>query len=227
MNFISTPKYSPYKHDGNRRRPLARRLIGPLLFGIVASFGALFLELLLSLFLGDPDKLDGFFLNTLTPLLIAAVLIEEIFKFIFVYKNFQELKVQLKDYGEKNHLKKELIVNSLLIGLGFSGLELLFIFLNLPAGQSLRHLGLAVPGMVAIHILTAGFIGYFIAATGTVTLAFIAGALLAVFSVHLIYNSLIIYDFRPSVILSYLLALILTLIVITFGTKDRLPSSEA
>ncbi|PJA87157.1 MAG: hypothetical protein CO141_00965 [Candidatus Moranbacteria bacterium CG_4_9_14_3_um_filter_42_9] len=195
------------------------KLFKPLFFGIIASLGALFLELLLSLFLGSPEKLSSLFFSTLSPLLIAAILIEEFLKFIFIYKNFQQIEVWMKSSDEENNFKRATLLDSFLIGLGFSCLELFFILLNLP-GQSLHALGLTILGTAAIHILTAGVIGYLVVAARKMSLDWTAKTLLIAFSLHFIYNYLIIYDFQPGAILLYLSALLLTLITMIIKIKS-------
>ena len=165
----------------------------PIFFGIIASFGALFLELLLSFFWSNPDEIKNIFLGEITALLIAAVMIEEAFKFIFVLKIFQEFEIGRKDSAETDRPEKYFFRESLLVGLGFSFLELLFAFFNSSFGQSFPNFALAASGLVMVHILTAGIIGYSMLKFKAVNLVSAATALAVAFFVHFSYNLLIIY----------------------------------
>jgi len=161
------------------------RFLKPFFFGIFAALGALLLELLVSFFLGAPSDLRPVFFSKMNLLLAVIILIEEIFIFIFVYKNFQELK---------NASQKEIFYNSVALGLGFSFLEIFFNLFDLPSGQNILNLVLNFTGITAVHIATAGIIGYSIMKAPKLNIVFIFRTLLIAFSIHFVYNYLIIYN---------------------------------
>lgn len=183
-------------------------------FGILAALGALFLELLIGMLIGSPQDLTDIFFNQITPLLILAVLTEEILKFIFVYRSFLELKVDFQNINNQGWINKEVFLNSLFIGIGFSFTELLFILFGLPSTQALLDLGLAVSGILIIHTFTASVMGYVLANYSSLRFSSIPIVLLATTVIHLFYNSLIIYSARPIFVLFYLLFFVLTFFAI-------------
>ena len=185
MRFTPTPKYSETNHDSKSQRPLVWGLIRSFFFGMLAALGALFSQMLVSLFFAGPQDLDGLFFSQMTPLLAVASLLEEIFIFIFSYENFREIKTVSR---------KEITYNSVLLGLGFSFVELFFTFSGLSGEMDNLSFALPFLGIILIHIATASIIGYSLAKARTINLAFIARTISAVFLIHLIYNSLVIYN---------------------------------
>jgi RsiW-degrading membrane proteinase PrsW (M82 family) len=155
------------------------KIIKPIFFGIIASFGALILEFSLNFFQNDPET------GKITFLIAAASLIEESLKFIFIRKIFEESK---SDGTENGFLGR-----ALLFGLSFSLLELSFSFSGAPAGQKFSFLIMAAFGIAAIHTMTSGIIGYAMLRAKTLGLAFTAKTLILASLVHLSYNLAIIY----------------------------------
>lgn len=147
-------------------------------YGILAAFGALFLELL-----------SGMIIKNFTFFVILSALIEEIFIFIFIYKSLQE---------SPDSSRKEFFLYFILIGLGFSFLELLLNFFNLAEGKNALYFQSATvlnfAEIVLVHLLTACLMGYLIIKSRTLSLLAIAQTLVPAFLLHLAYNFFMIYN---------------------------------
>ena len=146
-------------------------------YGIIAASGATILQQIVLLSL-NVQIIDT---SHLTGLLIFGAFSEEIFKFFVIYKLSQE-----------ETLTKNLVLNSLLIGLGFSLVELVFKIwgdLEIVSANFLAYLGI-----IFIHVLTAGTIGYFLSREKPAHWTIPAGIFLALL-LHLAYNALLIYSF--------------------------------
>jgi hypothetical protein len=108
--------------------------------------------------------------------IIVAACIEEIFKYIVISKRIEMLS-----------LEKSYIINSLLVGLGFFGVELTLILMskNLPGAQSLIEIAI-------LHIGTAGLIGYFVATKNPKKITTFLLAIVFAIVFHASYNLLLL-----------------------------------
>jgi CHASE2 domain-containing sensor protein len=84
-------------------------------------------------------------------------------------------------------LEKSYIINSLLVGLGFFGVELTLILMskNLPGAQSLIEIAI-------LHIGTAGLIGYFVATKNPKKITTFLLAIVFAIVFHASYNLLLL-----------------------------------
>lgn len=157
------------------------KIIRPLLLGALAALGALFLELLFSnsYYLFFHQEIDGSYYNRLTIFLVLAAIIEETVKYFAISKE-----------TKKASDPKEAVRIALLIGAGFSLTESALALFGSSAIQS-ASLGY-LPGIIWIHILTAGYIGYLIASRPQKIASFVK-IILVVATLHLAYNGLVIY----------------------------------
>lgn len=185
------------------------KFIRPFFFGILAALGALFLELIIGMLVGSPQDLKNIFSDQITPLLASAVLTEELLKFTFIYRRSWELKVYFQDSNSSVGLEKVVFLNSIFIGLGFSFIELAFIFFSLPSIKDALTLKLAISGILIIHTATSAIMGYLLARYESAKYVVIPTILIAAVFIHLFYNSLIIYSARPFFVFLYLLSVIL------------------
>jgi len=178
------------------------KIIQPFFFGILAAFGALFFQLAIRIiFIGDGSLPDNFY-TQISWLLLAVILIEEIFKFLLINK-----------YRQEAENKKNFLLGSFLIGLGFSVVEISLLFSSEILTGPALYLGML--GVLCIHLATAGFVGIFLiqidAASKKGGLVHLPSIILFVFLIHLLYNSFLIYNAQPYLIIAYLLALLIIL----------------
>jgi len=145
-------------------------------YGIISAFGATFFQQII-LILFNVETIDT---SRLTPLLIFGAFSEEIFKFIFIYK-----------LAKEEESRKKIILNSCLIGISFSLVELLF---KLWGMQNIKIDYFSYFGIFIIHILTAGIMGYFLTLKKGSAAFLVLGITVAVL-IHLAYNALLIYLF--------------------------------
>ncbi|HEX7586162.1 MAG TPA: hypothetical protein VF390_00825 [Patescibacteria group bacterium] len=216
MKFTSTPNYSLYKHNDNHQQPLVWGFTRSFFFGITAALGALFLEIFFGMIINSPQVLTDIFFNQVTPFLVLAVLTEEILKFTFIYKRRSELKIYFQNIGTQKVIKKEIFFNSFFIGIGFSFIELLFVFFSLPSLGDTLNLKMAILGILIIHTATSSIMGYLLAKYETVIFSLILMTLLITTTAHLFYNSLLIYSAQPFFILFYLIVFCLILVTMIF-----------
>ena len=147
------------------------------LWGIIAAFGALIVEIIvflgISVYKNIEFSFDIFFAVPLFFLISACI--EEFFKYIIISKKVESFS-----------LEKYYIVNSMLVGLGFFGVELGFIYMSsslLPAWNLLTEIGI-------LHIGTAGLIGYIVAISNPGKFSTFLSAFSAAVIFHAAYNLL-------------------------------------
>lgn len=147
------------------------------LWGIIAAFGALIAEIIvflgISAYKNIEFSFDIFFAVPLFFLISACI--EEFFKYIIISKKVESFS-----------LEKSYIVNSMLVGLGFFGVELGFIYMSsslLPAWNLLTEIGI-------LHIGTAGLIGYIVAISNPGKFSTFLSAFSAAVIFHAAYNLL-------------------------------------
>lgn len=181
------------------------RQIESILWGMFAAIGALFFEAvvftLISIFF-IPEKewvLD--FSSPLNYVLIASILTEEVFKYLIIAK-----KIELFSYG------RTLIINSLLVGLGFSSIELWLIYEKFFANLNLSFGLEEIAGLVLLHILISGIIGYFVALQGANKFWTFIKVIILVSAIHFAYNALIICPNRFTGFIIILLLILLAII---------------
>jgi hypothetical protein len=149
--------------------------------GIIAAFSALFIELAFLTIWSSPEETTFYLFNQLDKNILAAILIEEVIKFIFV-----------RQATVKFSRKKSTLIAALLIGLGFSAVE---IFFNIRQENILDYyLYLNLAGILVLHTLTAGFIGYFIFRQSQASLPGLLSIITLASIIHFFYNFLIIYN---------------------------------
>jgi hypothetical protein len=126
------------------------KIIHSFFLGILGAIGALLLEvaaLSFSLPISSaPETVSG---KITSPdyLFFIIIAIEEFFKYILIIKVLSKISE-----------KKNLVLNSLFLGAGFSIIELFSIYWNYQRGVDLEPL--AILGIMIIHISTAVIIGY-------------------------------------------------------------------
>ncbi len=147
-------------------------------YGIISASGATIFQQIVAIVLG----LEIIDTSRLTPLLIFLAISEEIFKFIFIYR------LCLDEKGQKN-----IFWDSLFVGFGFSLLELTFKIWG-EAENAIDFLRFDYLGIMLIHILTAGIIGFFLARKWPILMKISVGLGIALI-LHLAYNALVIYIF--------------------------------
>jgi len=190
--------------------------IESILWGIIAAAGALFLGILIStlapILFGPEKELSMDFSSPLSFILIVSVLIEEVFKYLIIANRIEKFS-----YG------RSLIANSLLVGLGFSLVELALIYGKFSANPNPFFELKEMAGLVLIHILTAGIIGYFVAVCKTGKYTTFTKAIIAASVIHFLYNTLIIWqnEFTDLLIFSYLglLMIYIALSIMTINKK--------
>ncbi len=144
------------------------KYIESLFWGIIAALGALVLEFLIT------EVLQISFPPSLSFAVIAAG-VEEILKYIVIAKRIKML-----------FEKKILIIASLLAGLSFAMVEAFLIYEKI--GAEWRRYYPNIAGIILLHILTAGIIGYFAATGDAKNWKMPAKALGAAFVIHLAFN---------------------------------------
>jgi len=150
-------------------------IIRSLFYGIISACGAaIFQQLVLILM-----NIEFIETTQLTPLLIFGALSEEIFKLLFIFR------LEFEKYHR-------LIINSFMIGFGFSLLEIALKIFSISETEPIKWLNYL--GIIFIHALTAGIIGFFAAKKWALINRIICGLLIALI-LHLTYNSIFIYIF--------------------------------
>ena len=192
------------------------RFIKPTFLGMIAAGGALVFELLVSDFFPENNFSEAALSLNIIFLLLAAAAIEEFFKLLVIYKSFyphtnfnkktfintasQEalsrssenaefVKVGAGVYLQKNSAR-EFLYSSLFLGFGFSLAEIAIsnyfsIFGDL-------HLYLGILGIIFIHTLSAGLIGYLLLRVKTRTFPVLIAILFAATLLHFSYNAAVI-----------------------------------
>lgn len=146
--------------------------IKPFFFGILAAISALVLEQAAFIFIGDRMETEIAF--KISWILVVSAMIEEALKYLLLYKNSAELNG-----------KKEIIVSSFFLGLGFAMTEILLYL----SGQNIVWQSAAWPllGVLFVHLITSGYAGYLLAKKQNVYVIAIR-ALIFNILLHLLYN---------------------------------------
>jgi|GEM_PF-770641 len=182
------------------------KILKPLFFGLIAALGALFLELFLATFFSTPQDLFGISSKQITFFLAVTVLIEELMKLAFIYRDWLDLKISSATLSES---RKIIFFHSFFVGIGFSIIELLFIFFGLQSICDVSDFKLAISGILLIHTATSSIMGYLLARPAPLKFFTIPNALILAVTIHFFYNLLVVYSANPFFIFFYLLFLAL------------------
>jgi len=192
------------------------------MLGIITAFGALFLELLLFTFF-NLDLGDVYlYSNSLSWPLIFSAFLEESVKIVILYQI-------LKKIIQVGMERKNIFLSALIAGLGFSLTEILFYLFNSQISPSLSFRDIF--GLLVIHTGTFAILGYVLAKKTGLSFPGFALFFPVIFLFHLLYNSLILYQWNSGF---YWLFIISSLILILVFWEDlkrhslekNLPKSE-
>jgi len=197
------------------------KIIKPFFFGITAALGALFLELLIGMFIGSPEDFADIFFSRITSILILSVLVEELLKLIFIYRSQLELKIYFQNNADEKEIGKSFFLNSFFVGAGFACMESFFIIFSLPSARDVFDLKLAISGILIIHAVTSSVMGYLLIKYSSSKFFAASIALLAAVLIHIIYNSLIIYSVQPLLIFAYLLFFVFVFSAMAFSVNVK------
>lgn len=192
------------------------KFIKPIFLGMIAAGGALVFELLVSGFFPENNFSEAALsLNIIFPLLAAAA-IEEFFKLLVIYKSFyphtnfnkktfintasrealsrssenaEFVKVGVGVYLQKNSAR-EFLYSSLFLGFGFSLAEIAISNYFSIFGDLNLYLGIL--GIIFIHTLSAGLIGWLLLKIKKISFFSLALILFAATLLHFSYNAAII-----------------------------------
>lgn len=163
--------------------------IESLFLGIIAALGALVLELVvllaISITTGSEIYLSFDVLDTVPRtllifygFLLASVIIEESLKYLMITKKV-----------EKFSIDRQIVLNALLVGIGFALVEIVLIYERISASTD-AFFYRNILEVVLIHILTAGVMGYFVAVLNPNRIGTLIKAVSLASLVHLLYNIL-------------------------------------
>jgi hypothetical protein len=191
------------------------------MLGIITAIGALFLELSFFTFFNLEIGSSYLYASSLSLALIFSIFLEESLKIIVLY---QLLKKLIQEKASRGNI----FLSALMVGLGFSAMEIL---LNLFNSQINRYLSfLDVFGILAVHTGTFSLLGYFLARWNNLPFKKFTLFFPVIFIFHLYYNSLILYAWPSGF---YFLFIAFTLLLILFFFRDikklskkNLPKSE-
>jgi len=154
-------------------------------YGIIAACGALILEFffLILFFPNSNNYGENMFVST--PIILVAAFIEEFLKYAFIRRIYNET-------AHTEH-KRKFLSCSLILGLGFFIVEFFF---NLTGSNFLAKAGnIFLWGVLFLHLLTAGFIGFMFSKFKTEKNIFFLTIFLAAFFIHVSYNLAILRFF--------------------------------
>ena len=192
------------------------------MLGIITAFGVLFLELLVFTVFNLKTDLSYTYAISLNLIIIFSVFLEESVKIIIL---FQILKKIISNRSERKHI----FLSALIAGLGFSATEIFFNFFNSQINSYFSWSD--VFGLLTVHTTTFAILGYILAKKTDPSLPKLALFFPVVFSFHLFYNSLIIYQWSSIfyflfIILSFLLILAFFWDLRRHLKEQSLPKSE-
>lgn len=176
-----------------------------LLWGIIAALGALVVEFIvfisISAYTGQGSEISFFQFFAVPQFIFLFAGIEEFLKYIVISKRIEMLS-----------LEKSYIINSMLVGLGFFGVEfgLIFMSFGLPDWKTLTEIAL-------LHIGTAGLIGYIVAVRNPRKFLTFFYAFLLASAFHATYNLLVLKkEFLQNYLSLALLSLLVLINIINF-----------
>jgi len=197
--------------------------IESLFLGIIAATGALFAEVLLMILIlavfgaGGKLNLDDFLditsqKNIISPyvFLFLFAFLEESIKYFFIAHKI-----------EKFSLGRMLIINSLILGIGFSVIEISLIATNINKNlMSQNYFYQNIAEIFLLHIMTAGLMGYVIALLNPRKIGTFFAAVIPALFFHLSYN--ILNQYRNFWINPFVIALLAVLFLINFANLLRI-----
>ena len=173
------------------------QILRSLFLGIIAALLALILEIIFSFTPGFSFKI---LFQQASWILVAVVLIEELFKLAFIWKNFS-LNANVSS-------KLQIFFQSLFIGLGFAITEAtLKFFTLLPEEASNPNFYLPILCTIVIHIGISGLMGYFLVGAKKLNFWTFFQILLVSFGWHFLFNFFVIYSVSPWLISIFLVLL--------------------
>ncbi|OGI16784.1 MAG: hypothetical protein A3J63_03365 [Candidatus Moranbacteria bacterium RIFCSPHIGHO2_02_FULL_40_12b] len=197
--------------------------IESLFLGIIAATGALIAEVFLMIIIlavfgaGKKINLDDFLnitsvKNSISPYLFFFLFafLEESVKYFFIAHKI-----------EKFSLGRMLIINSLILGLGFSIIEI-----SLIAGSvnknliSQNYFRQNIAEIFMLHIMTAGLMGYVVVLLNPRKIGTFFAAIIPALFFHLSYN--ILSQYRNFLINPFIIALFAVLFLINFANLLRI-----
>lgn len=156
------------------------KFVKPIFLGMIAAGGALVFELLLLGLFPAYDFSTGALSLVIILFLMIAAFLEEFFKLLVIYKSFYPPKTGARDF----------LYSSLLLGFGFALTEIaLSNYFSLLENSSLY---LGILGIIFIHTLLAGLIGYFLLKARAITFLVLAAILFTASLLHFVYNEAVI-----------------------------------
>ncbi len=156
------------------------KFIKPIFLGVIAAGGALVFELLLLSFFPKNNFPGAALSLNLIFLLLAAAIVEEFFKLLIIYKSF---------YLQKNGAR-EFLYFSLLLGFGFAMAEIYISGYFGISGSSALYSGIL--GIIFIHTLSAGLMGWLLLKIKIVTFPVLIIVLFIATLLHFAYNAAVI-----------------------------------
>jgi hypothetical protein len=159
------------------------KFIESLFLGIIAALGALFVEIAINtLVIGEnlsPLHLAHPSLEGIGLMFLLPIIIEEFFKFLIIKKRLEYFS-----------LGRALIINSMILGLGFGLVEISLIYLW---GQANSRASQSILEILALHTLTAGMIGYLLSQLNPKKITTAIKVIFVSALIHLAYNFLVFY----------------------------------
>ena len=159
---------------------MIKKFIKPIFLGIIAAGGALVFELLSTSFFPAENFSISTLSVTVVVFLIIAAAIEEFFKLLVIYKSL---------FLKKNN-DREFLSSALLLGLGFALTEIAVSNYFGLSGNPNLYLGIL--GIILVHTVSAGLIGYLLLKIRAGIFTLLAVVLLAATLLHFAYNAAII-----------------------------------
>jgi hypothetical protein len=153
------------------------KIVQSFFLGILGAIGALILEIVALSFLtpiSSTSETISREISSLGYLFFIAIIIEEFLKYILIIKVISKISE-----------KKNVVLNSLFLGFGFSMLELFSFYWNYRSGIDFDLL--AIIGIIIVHASTAVIIGFSALKNFLPSLFF---GFFASFVIHLAYNTL-------------------------------------
>ena len=159
---------------------MIKKFIQPIFLGAIAAGGALVFELLISSFFPAYDFSTAALSFNIVIFLIIAAAIEEFFKLLVIYKGL---------FLQKSNAR-EFLSSALLLGFGFALAEIAISNYFSLSGNPNLYFGIL--GIILVHMLSAGSIGWFLLKIRAGIFPVLAIALLAATAFHFAYNAAVI-----------------------------------
>lgn len=176
--------------------------------GILAALLALVFEIIISFIPGFSFRL---LFQQASWILVALVLVEELLKLVFIWKNFSLNKARVSEL--------QIFYQSLFIGLGFALTEATLKFLALlPNEINGQYFYLPILCAILVHICLSGLMGYFIFNAKKLNFLIFLEIMFFSFGWHFLFNFFVIYFFGYWPIAILLISLILFVFLAGYKT---------